>query len=381
MLIMKKFLPSIIRGSILLILIILLIILSALKNNPEVCEAMTRGFSRTYGAFISKISGVVPFSLTELSFVLLVAGIIALLVFAIISLVKKKYFASINRVVEIASILLLSFNLYNLSCEFAYNREKLPLPYYEEQIIRTEHVPIYNYYADDVNACIAALEFEESGEVKNNYSLKELTEEIKKAYQIIEGNDYYSSHFGNTKPMVSSFIYREFQITGVTYSPLAEANINMLNTNTNLPLTVAHELAHTKGVMREDDANQLAFYVCLNSENPYLRYSAYSGYFSQIYAMVSDYYLKEEEMKDLHPINAMFRKTRNYEYEYWSKHDLLGDIGDFFNDLYIKMSGVKEGTSSYSGGTEYEHDPETSQLIPSLYQKLFIEKYYQNKSV
>ena len=381
MLVMKKYLSLIIRAAILLFLIILLIVLSILKNFPDVCEAMTRGYSRGVNGVSSVITSVFPFSLTELFFLLLVVGIIILVILTIKGLVKKKYRASIHRSIEIASIILLSINIYNLSCEFAYNREKMVLPYYEKSVERTEHIPIYNYFADDINLCISELEFEETGEVKTEMTLEELASEVKKAYSIIDGNDYFADYFGGVKPMLSSFLYREFQITGVTYSPLMEANINTMNTKTNLPLTVAHELAHTKGVMREDDANQLAFYVCLNSEHPYLRYSAYAGYYYQLSAMVTSYYLTEEEMNDVKPIDMMINKTRRYEYEYWKEHDMLGDIGDFFNDLYIKMSGVKEGTVSYSGGSTYEHDPLTSKLIPSLYQKLFFEKYYRLSSI
>ena len=378
---MKKYLSLIIRAAILTFLVILLIVLSILKNNPEVCEAMTRGYSRGVNYVASVLTGFIPFSLTEIFFVLLVAGIIFLLVMAIRGLVKKKYRASIHRVIEIAAIILLSLNIYNLSCEFAYNRDKMPLPYYQGDIERTEHIPIYNYFVNDINYCISELEFEETGEVKTEMKLEELANEIKKAYSIIDGNDYFADYFGGVKPMLSSFIYREFQITGVTYSPLMEANINTMNTKTNIPLTVAHELAHTRGVMREDDANQLAFYVCLNSEHPYLRYAAYACYFSQLSGMVTSYYLTEEEMENVNPVDATLKKTRAYEYQYWQEHDMLGDIGDFFNDLYIKMSGVKEGTVSYSGGTTYEHDPLTSKLIPSLYQRLFFEKYYRLASV
>lgn len=374
---MKKFLRIIIRGIVLTFLVALLITFNLLKNNPAICELMSKTFSRWYGSLVSKITSPVPFSLTELSFVILGSGVIALLVFAIIGLKRGKFIGSINRVIEIAGIILLSLNVYMVSCEFAYNRKEMPLPYYEGDIERTEHIPIYNYYVDDVNLCISELEFEETGEVKTDMSLEDIANEVKKAYSIIDGNDYFSSHFGGVKPMLSSFIYREFQITGVTYSPLAEANINTLNTQTAIPLTVAHELAHTKGVMREDDANKLAFYVCINSDHPYLRYSAYSAYFSQLYAMVTDYYLKEEEMENLHKIDATFSKTRRYEYDYWQAHDLLGDIGEFINDLYIKSSGVQDGTASYSGGTEYKEDPETHKLIPSLYQKLLFEKYYR----
>ena len=374
---MKKFLRIIIRGIVLTFLVALLITFNSLKNNPAICELMSKTFSRWYGSLVSKITSPVPFSLTELSFVILGSGVIALLVFAIIGLKRGKFIGSINRVIEIAGIILLSLNVYMVSCEFAYNRKEMPLPYYEGDIERTEHIPIYNYYVDDVNLCISELEFEETGEVKTDMSLEDIANEVKKAYSIIDGNDYFSSHFGGVKPMLSSFIYREFQITGVTYSPLAEANINTLNTQTAIPLTVAHELAHTKGVMREDDANKLAFYVCINSDHPYLRYSAYSAYFSQLYAMVTDYYLKEEEMENLHKIDATFSKTRRYEYDYWQAHDLLGDIGEFINDLYIKSSGVQDGTASYSGGTEYKEDPETHKLIPSLYQRLLFEKYYR----
>ena len=374
---MKKFLRIIIRGIVLTFLVALLITFNSLKNNPSICELMSKTFSRWYGSLVSKITSPVPFSLTELSFVILGSGVIALLVFAIIGLKRGKFIGSINRVIEIAGIILLSLNVYMVSCEFAYNRKEMPLPYYEGDIERTEHIPIYNYYVDDVNLCISELEFEETGEVKTDMSLEDIANEVKKAYSIIDGNDYFSSHFGGVKPMLSSFIYREFQITGVTYSPLAEANINTLNTQTAIPLTVAHELAHTKGVMREDDANKLAFYVCINSDHPYLRYSAYSAYFSQLYAMVTDYYLKEEEMENLHKIDATFSKTRRYEYDYWQAHDLLGDIGEFINDLYIKSSGVQDGTASYSGGTEYKEDPETHKLIPSLYQRLLFEKYYR----
>lgn len=374
---MKKYLPTIIRGAIILLLVITLIVFAILKTNPAICEAWSRGFSRFIGLVSSTLTGWIPFSLTEISFILLALGLIALLVIGIIELKRKKWIASIHRVLEMAFILLLSFNLYTVSCEFAYKRDEMPLPYYANEVERTEHIDIYNYFANDVNYCISQLDFKETGEVKSHMSLSALAKEVKKAYGIIKGNDYFAGHSGGVKPMISSFIYREFQITGVTYSPLGEANINVLNTETNLPLTVAHELAHTKGVMREDDANKLAFYVCLNSEHPYLRYSAYSAYFYQIEAMTTSYYLTAEEKTNLITIDTTINKTRSYEYKFWKEHDLLGDIGDWINDLYIKSSGVKEGTTSYSGGTTYEHDPTTSKLIPSLYQKLFFDKYYR----
>ena len=376
---MKKFLSLIIRGAIITFLVIVIIVCAILKNNVEICENLTRTLSRFLNSISSKISNIFPFSLTELAFMILVIGSVILLVVGIIQLTRRKIISSFNRFLEIAAIILLSITAYDLSCEFAYNRKEMPLPYYENKINREEHVDIYNYFADDLNDCISQLEFEDNGELIAPLSFKKTVEEVKKSYAIIEGNDYFASYFGSVKPMASSFIYREFQIVGVTYSPFGEANINYLNTNADLPITIAHELAHTKGVMREEDANLLSFYICLNSEHPYLRYSAYNRYFGQMQSIVTSTYLYDEEKANVHPINASYYKCLNYESAYWSKHDLLGDIGNFINDLYLKSSGVKEGTTSYDGGSYSEPDPEKKELkIVSQYQKLYFEKYYRH---
>ena len=374
---MRKFLSIISKTLIMILLIVVIVVVAIIKNNTGASEAMTRTVARGYGQVTSWLSGLIPFvSLTELLFVILFITAVLLVIFAIKNFLKGHFLKAINKLIDIPLIVLIVIATYSFSCEASYNRQKMPLPYYETEVSRDDYVDIYNYYADDVNNCIEQLTFKDNGDVKG-MKLEKLTKEVKEAYKIIENDSYFHKHFGSVKPMLSSFIYREFQITGVTFSPLGEANINTLNTNVNLPLTVAHEIAHTKGVMREDDANQLAFYVCLNSNSPYLRYSAYTSYFYQMQYMASGTYLTEAEMQDKHQVDGALSKTINYVYEFWKKHNLLADIGDFINNLYIKSSGVEEGTSSYSGGTEYEYDPTTNKLVPSLYQKLFFEKYYR----
>ena len=377
---MKKCIPLLVRISILIALVVFIITISILKASPTICEAFTRGPGRVYALIMSKISSIVPFSLTEFMYMALFIGVGILLVKTIICLIKKEFLIAGHRFLDACLVVVTMFSFYTYSCEFAYNRKAMPLPYYEQEVLRTEHVNIYNYFADDVNYCISQLDFKENGDVTPKLSFEEIVEEVKKSYSIIDGNNYYHSHFGNVKPMASSFLFTEFQITGVDYSPISEANINVCNTMSDIPFTIAHEIAHTKGVMREDDANKMAFYICLNSEHPYLRYSAYCSFFYQIEAMTSSYYLTDEERAELHPVDSALYKTRRYVYDFWKKHDLLGDIADFFNNLYIKSSGVQEGTASYSGGTTYVHDPTTSKLIPSLYQKLFFDKYYRSKA-
>lgn len=372
---------GIIRKAIYIVaLIIIIIVLQLLKQNTTIAETMTRTIMRGYGQAASYISSLVPFlSFTEVLFLFLILLGVLFLVLAILDLVKLRIFKAANRVLLIPVIALSVVATYNFSCEVAYNRKALPLPCYENEVVRDDFSKIYNYFANDLDYCVDQLEFENNGDVKG-VKLEDITKDVKEAYKIIEGNDYFHAHFGSVKPMLSSFIYRELQITGVTFSPFAEANINTTNTNVNIPFTVAHELAHTKGVMREDDANQLAFYVCVNSDKPYLKYSAYVLFFYQLRSMCSSSYLTEEQLNSVNPVSEQYKKyakTVNYVYDFWQKHDLLGNIGEWFNNLYIKSSGVKEGTGSYQGGTDYEFDPTTNKFYPSMYQKLFFEKYYR----
>ena len=376
---MKRIKSLLIKGMVIIAILVIFIVLIALKNNKDVAEAITRGPARWYGFIVSKISGVAPFiSFTELLFIGLFSIAVILLVLFVIDLVKLRPIRAVNKIFDIAIIALSVVTLYHFSCEAAYNRKEMPLPYYENDVEREEYVDIYNYFANDLNLCISQLEFKSDGDVKPNISLQEITKEVNKAYEIIK-DSYFASHHGAVKPMLSSFIYREFQITGVTFSPLGESNINTLNTSGDIPFTVAHELAHTKGVMREDDANILAFYVCLNSENAYLRFSAYNRYFYYIGKLSSSIYMSQEERATLVPINSAYSKYATFERKYWDEHDLLGNFADWINNLYIKSSGVQEGTSSYQGGTTDVTDPELRKITSfSPVQKLFLEKYYRS---
>ena len=372
----KKLRGIIIKLLIIVILVLTIVLIAVLKKDPEVAEAMTRGFSRGYIQVASFITNLVPFvSFTEIIVLTIAILSIVFIVLMIRDFIKILPFKAISKVLNIPLMVLVVVAMYSLSCQMAYNRKEMPLPYYEAEVDRTEFVDIYNYFADDLNYCISQLEFNDKGDVKG-YDFNKATKLVKESYKIVT-DDYFANYFGAVKPMMSSFVYLEFQITGVSFNAFGEANINTMNTKVNLPFTIAHELAHNKGVMREDDANKLAFYVCLNSESPYLRYSAYTSYFYQMRSMVSGSYLTESEREGLHAVNPAFNKTQSYVNQFWKKHNLLEDIGNWFNNLYIKSSGVKEGTSSYSGGTQSEFDPTTNKLHPSLYQKLFFEKYYR----
>ena len=360
-------------------LVFLLVSMILLKLSPDISEWWSRYPARWYLTATGFLNKYIPFSLTEVFFISTIAYLIVLIVFIIKDFIKKKNPQAASKILTIPLIILSIITNYFFACGFAYNRKPIDLPYYETQVENFEFVDMYNYFVSDVNYCISQLDFKENGDVKTSLSILAISKLVEKECKKID-NSYYNSFTTYAKPMLSSFFYRELQITGVTFSSFGEANVNYLSTNCEIPITIAHEIAHTKGVIREDEANQFAFYVCLNSDDVYLRFSAYSCYFYQMRRLTSKSLMTDEDRGKIIGYDAQYTKSVNFMVDYWKKHDILSRIGDFFNDIYIKLNGVKEGTDSYSGGTDSTIEPGTGKLRASKYQQLFFEKYYRNKN-
>ena len=365
-------------------MILLIIIFSILKSNPVIAEAWTRGFGQFYFSVVGPTVSWFPLSITELYYITIGIIIFVSIIQLIKRFVKHKPVEGVKKILKILNIITATLLTYTITFEFGYKRDPVDLPFYNEKVNNSEFKDIYNYFAEDLNYCVSQLEFTEEGDLIVNKSIREISELVEKSYDIID-SDYFFKTTVHAKPMMSSIIYRELQITGITFAPFGEANVNYLATSIEIPVTIAHEIAHTKGVMRENEANQVAFYVCLNSEDVYVRFSAYALYFYQMSIMTTSSYMNKADREELIHINYNYSLCRKYATQYWKDHDLMGKIGDWFNNLYIKSSGDPNGTASYSGGTQIdsgdpsEEDPTLLTLIPSQYQKLFFEKYYRNK--
>ena len=273
---------------------------------------------------------------------------------------------------------------YYIACGPAYNRDTLPIPLYEEKVEKSEYLPIISYYLDDFNMCAENLEYEQNGNLIAPYSFEEINNLIIKEYERIN-DEYFHPFTPRSKPLSSSILYLSFGIAGVSFSTLGEANVNALNVNSDIPFSIAHEIAHIKGVMREKDANLLASYVLLNSDNYYLRYSAYMRVFFNFIDIVNF-------LDDSNNIrNAIYTKlddniflNNNFNYKYLTDANLLRVIADFFNDLYLKIfSG--DGLGAYDDNMDKEDsgnkDDDGNIIYDPIYssiQKMMFYKYYSD---
>jgi hypothetical protein len=152
------------------------------------------------------------------------------------------------------------------------------------------------------------------------------------------------------KPVYASEVLTRLGISGI-YSPLtAEPNYNADVPDFQLPFTIAHEMAHQRGVARESEANFVAYVVCVNSPDPFVRYSGYRnglGVLSELYKVEPE--KTKELVKQLGP---GYREDSRRAALFWAKASgAAGTLSQRVNDLYLRANRVKAGVADYSNST------------------------------
>lgn len=365
------------------LLLFLIALFCSLSTNSS--EFFAKTFSRGYITLISAITSIIPISLMEISVIFIVIFSIGLLIKGIINIVKGYKREGMYKFSLIITIVFGVISSYYFACGPSYHRCELPITLYEEKVEKSEYLHIINYFIDDFNECAAHLKFNEDGSLKQEISFDKLNEIAIKEFDKLD-SDYYHPFTPRGKPMMSSIIYRSLGIAGVSFSALGEGNVCMANVYSDIPFCLIHEIAHIKGVLREEDANLLASYICLNSDNHLLRYSGYMRSFFNLidicYFLPSpnDYINYIYSSLDQNIINNI-----NFNYHYLNHYDILTDIANFFNDLYLKIFG-NGGIGAYDDdmGKEDsgEKDDDGNIIYNPIYsstQKMMFEYYYVNR--
>lgn len=240
----------------------------------------------------------------------------------------------------------------------------------------SKYKEICKTFLDDFNYCASQLEFNEQGSVVKPYSNNALQDKMIKEYELLDF-DYLYSYTPRAKPMYfTGWFYRAMNISGVNFTPTGEANYNVLCPDGYLPFTIAHELAHAKGVMPEENANLVAAYLCLSSDDPYIRYSGHNVTFWSLFTFARALNNDDEYNEFARGVDSRIYKNNQYEYEYWKEHATFEKISDWFNDLYLKMQN-DVGTVSYSDNIDTTQT-ETEFVINSYsrYQALYLWFYF-----
>ena len=332
----------IIAGVAALVLVIAII-------SPAFADFYNRYIGSVVRGALAHATGWIPFSLAE--------GLILLVpVFAVVVVVyaNKRYadtwrqvFCFIGMAASVASIF---FSLFVFGFGTGYHGtgldEKLGVDKREVSAEELRHTA--EILVEIINANAEELTFNSDGQAIMPYSYNEMSARLVKAYDsLCDTYAFVPRLSSRVKPVMLSKPWTYTHISGVYTYFTGEANINTNFPDYTLPFTAAHEMAHQRGMAREDEANFVAFLVCMQSDDAYIRYSGALNLYE--YVANALYMADREAYVELYTTLAPRARLEMSAYsEFFSEYvdSVASDVVGTVNDTFLKLQGT-EGTASY----------------------------------
>lgn len=319
------------------------------RGNSSLMNFIVDNITNPIKNLLMSISYIFPFSLAELSIFIFATTALILLVVAIVRIIRGNRLQILY--VMFITTLSLAMTVYGtLNIMFGIN-------YYADSFqdksgIHAAGSTVEELYALTVYFADNASEY--GNKVQRNtegvFAVSQDTYfgDSTEIYYAIEAQFPFLSQTARVpKKLLTSKLLSYTHFTGFYFPLTGEANINSDSPDCFIPFTIAHEMAHQRGVMSENEANLVGILACITSENTSYAYSGFiAGYTYLSNALYSgDYdlwmdargHLSEGCLADL-----------AYNSSYWKKHETkVTEISQDVYDSLLKNYGNKAGTQSY----------------------------------
>lgn len=301
---------------------------------------------------LAKLTGWIPFSMGELTILLLPFALLFMIGLSIwmVGHYKAKLYCRV--MAGMLSVIFSLYTLFVLTLAPGYQGSTLD----QKMKLDREAVSVEELYAtaeilrDKAHAELDAVLFRHGTFSVMPYSLEEMNDKLCDAYEKVSAKyEFIQSFRSNIKFVMLSEPMSYTHITGVYTFYSGEANLNVNFPDYSLPYTAAHELAHQRGIAREDEANFVAFLACMESDDPYIRYSGYIN----LLEYVMDALNKADSAK-----YSSFYGTLDYRivYEFYAqsnffeqyRDNVAADVSGAVNDAYLQVQGQTAGRQSYN---------------------------------
>ena len=201
---------------------------------------------------------------------------------------------------------------------------------------------------EELNEAAETVTFVKDGASVSPYGIKELSQKLSISYDSFE-KDYgiINNFHSDVKPLVISPLMTYTHLSGIYSFFTGEANVNTNYPDFVVAFTAAHEMAHQRGIAREEEANFTAFLAMRASSDNYLRYSALLN----LYEYLSDsLYSTDPELWQMQ--NSLLSPLAKSELRAYSlffdkyRDTTASKVADSLNDAYLESQG-NQGTVSY----------------------------------
>jgi len=181
------------------------------------------------------------------------------------------------------------------------------------------------------------------------YTYDEMNEKLNAAYaKVCEKYDGIDKLYSRTKPVILSPYWTYTHISGLYTFFTGEANVNTNYPDFIVASSAAHEMAHQRGVVSEDEANFISFVVCISSDDPFLRYAGYLDVYQNVASSLlsaSPELYSELGKRVPKEISGDFNAYAVFFEKY--SDNIAADVAGSVNNAYIENHNQPAGIKSY----------------------------------
>lgn len=291
-------------------------------------------------------TGLFPFSVGG---VMIVIGVILLLLGILFSVLliflrKKEKYKKFT-LTYLKSILVMGLvvgMLMTLNCSTLYRCSKINDG--NREYTDKELKIVYSYVVEKCNELAVKINRDANSEATYEGNLMEAVRDAVEDMGV--ENKRYRGYTPKAKVFINNYIYYQTGIIGEYYPFSMEANYSKYLNDVTMASTIAHEMAHLKGYIYEDEANFMGFLTCINSDNEFLQYAGYVSVWWHLFNDIICLDEPEEFFADIPEVNWMTWEEDSQTYSYAGMKkieetepiipdEVVSDISDTITDTYL----------------------------------------------
>ena len=321
-----------------------------MKQNVAFADFLNGTVSHWIRSILTWIFNVFPFSFIEM--LLITSPILAIaLVFLAVRVAKKSIRHTVRFVCIMLSVAFIVLSVFFIGYEPSF---------YGTSIEKNTGIARNKLSAEDLRDASMILQalaekelesvwFVSSGASVCSYDFSELNEKMLDAYdKFCEKYGAYNNMSSKFKPVILSEPWTYTHISGMYSFITGEANINVNYPDFIMVTTVAHEMAHQRGIGKEDEADFASFLVCSESDDPYIRYCGYVEMYrmvvGKLYGANRDYWTEVKRGED-ERITAELSAFSSFFDKY--RENVAAKVSDTVNNAFIQSHNQPAGVKSY----------------------------------
>jgi len=285
----------------------------------------------------SAFSRLIPFSLWDCFWIVIIILVLTGLVLVVIRKIKIGWF--LLRILQTVALL---YSLFYIVWGFNYFRPRIEARF-GWKIPKADEI----FFSSILDSIITETNRNYISLSQSEYPLIDKLVEDSYRRHSSELGISYPNGTRRPKTMLFSSLYSKMGLSGYFGPFFNEIHLNYYLLPMDYPFVLAHEKAHQFGITSEAEANFTAFVICVKSDDQRLKYS---GYLSLLLYFLRDASHMAEYKDFINKVDKNVISDIRYRQKYYQdrENQKFSEIQSEANDVYLKANKIKKGVKNYN---------------------------------